>query len=87
MSKLGNDNPDKIQWINAVDWISQSYIRQQQNKPDALPVTPTNTQLAKSPILDLTLLISLMSFLTLIIISIKMKVRSIKMKLATTSTE
>ncbi len=87
MSKLGNDNPDKIQWINAVDWISQSYIRQQQNKPDALPVTPTNTQLAKSPILDLTLLISLMSFLTLIIISIKMKVRSIKMKLAATSTE
>ncbi|BED89785.1 hypothetical protein PspMM1_22530 [Pseudoalteromonas sp. MM1] len=87
MSKLTNDNPDKIQWINAVDWISQSYIRQQQNKPDALPASPANTQLAKSPILDLTLLISLMSFLTLIIISIKMKVRSLKMKLTTISTE
>lgn len=87
MSLLANNDPNKIQWINAVDWISQSYIRQQQSQPKAIQSTPTDTMQADSPILDLTLLISLMSFLTLIIISIKMKVRSIKMKLAAISTE
>ncbi|XQF92215.1 hypothetical protein ACOBV9_12535 [Pseudoalteromonas espejiana] len=87
MSALANNDPNKIQWINAVDWISQSYIRQQQNQPKAIQSTPTDTMQADSPILDLTLIISLMSFLTLVIISIKMKVRSIKMKLAAISTE
>ncbi|XQF90556.1 hypothetical protein ACOBV8_03010 [Pseudoalteromonas espejiana] len=87
MSALANNDPNKIQWINAVDWISQSYIRQQQNQPKALQSKSADTMQADSPILDLTLLISLMSFLTLIIIGIKMKIRSIKMKLAAISTE
>ncbi|GAA60578.1 hypothetical protein P20652_2444 [Pseudoalteromonas sp. BSi20652] len=75
---LNNTDPAKVQWINAVDWISQSYIRQQQNT-QATNTSPANAdEQSCNPILNLTLLISMLSLFSIFIIAIKMKLRAIR---------
>jgi len=76
MSALQSDDSAKIQWINAVDWISQSYIRQHQSTDK--PNTKSEPPAQGNPILSLTLLISLLSLLSIFVIAIKMKLRAIK---------
>jgi len=76
MSALQSDDSAKIQWINAVDWISQSYIRQHQSTDK--PNTKSEPPAQDNPILSLTLLISLLSLLSIFVIAIKMKLRAIK---------
>ena len=74
---LNNTDPAKVQWINAVDWISQSYIRQHQNS-QTTNSSPVRTEEQNNPILNLTLLISMLSLFSIFIIAIKMKLRAIK---------
>ncbi|MBH0003866.1 hypothetical protein [Pseudoalteromonas sp. SWYJZ12] len=74
---LNNTDPAKVQWINAVDWISQSYIRQHQNS-QTINNSPVTTYEPSNPILNLTLLISMLSLFSLLVIAIKMKLRAIK---------
>ena len=74
---LNNTDPAKVQWINAVDWISQSYIRQQQNS-QTTNNSPVTTYEPSNPILNLTLLISMLSLFSLLVIAIKMKLRAIR---------
>ena len=74
---LNNTDPAKVQWINAVDWISQSYIRQQQNS-QTTNNSPVATYEPSNPILNLTLLISMLSLFSLLVIAIKMKLRAIR---------
>ncbi|MFL3651819.1 MAG: hypothetical protein ACI6PR_11425 [Pseudoalteromonas sp.] len=76
MSALQSDDSAKIHWINAVDWISQSYIRQHQSTDK--PNTKSEPPAKGNPILSLTLLISLLSLLSIFVIAIKMKLRAIK---------
>jgi len=73
MSTLSNADPNKVQWINAVDWISQRYIRQQQISNSLPKVNEPN-----NVVLNLTLSISVLSLLLLMIIVIKMKLRTIR---------
>ena len=73
MSTLNNTDPNKVQWINAVDWISQRYIRQQQNGNAHPKVNQPN-----NAVINLTLSISVLSLLILMIIVIKMKLRTIR---------
>ncbi|WP_232783789.1 MULTISPECIES: hypothetical protein [Pseudoalteromonas] len=74
---LNNTDPAKVQWINAVDWISQSYIRQHQNS-QTINNSPVATYEPSNPILNLTLLISMLSLFSLLVIAIKMKLRAIR---------
>ncbi|WP_241763419.1 MULTISPECIES: hypothetical protein [unclassified Pseudoalteromonas] len=74
---LNNTDPAKVQWINAVDWISQSYIRQHQNS-QTINSSPVSTDEPSNPILNLTLLISMLSLFSLLVIAIKMKLRAIR---------
>ncbi|NMP01956.1 hypothetical protein HHE94_04330 [Pseudoalteromonas arctica] len=74
---LNNTDPAKVQWINAVDWISQSYIRQHQNS-QTTNNSPVATYEPSNPILNLTLLISMLSLFSLLVIAIKMKLRAIR---------
>ena len=74
---LNNTDPAKVQWINAVDWISQSYIRQHQNS-QTTNNSPVTTDEPSNPILNLTLLISMLSLFSLLVIAIKMKLRAIR---------
>ncbi|MBH0057439.1 hypothetical protein I6F65_10745 [Pseudoalteromonas sp. SWXJZ94C] len=81
MSQFEKTDPAQIQWINAIDWISQGYIRQNQDKSqnltqqaEPLPVALQNNSTLT---LNLVLLITLMSFLTLLIILLKGKLRRI----------
>ena len=77
IGKLNNTDPAKVQWINAVDWISQSYIRQHQNS-QTTNNSPVTTYEPSNPILNLTLLISMLSLFSLLVIAIKMKLRAIR---------
>jgi len=77
MAALNNTDPAKVQWINAVDWISQSYIRQHQNS-QTTKNPPVTTDEPSNPILNLTLLISMLSLFSLLVIAIKMKLRAIR---------
>ncbi|MEL0640831.1 hypothetical protein V6260_09480 [Pseudoalteromonas aliena] len=77
MAALNNTDPAKVQWINAVDWISQSYIRQYQNS-QTTNNSPVSTYAPSNPILNLTLLISMLSLFSIFIIAIKMKLRAIR---------
>ncbi|MBQ4831873.1 hypothetical protein J8L70_01320 [Pseudoalteromonas sp. MMG010] len=65
MAKLSNENPLKVQWINAVDWISQSYIREQQNPSlNIVKTTPHTTHIKLQ--LNLIVLLSFMCFVALL---------------------
>ena len=81
MSQFEKTDPAQIQWINAIDWISQSYIRQNQDKSQNLTQqaepSPVALQNNSTLTLNLVLLITLMSFLTLLITLLKGKLRRV----------
>jgi hypothetical protein len=72
LAKLADNNLAKILWINAIDWISQGYIRAQQQKEQPISqAQPTQGSTKQATQLNLVLLLTFMSFITLSIIMLK----------------